>query len=65
MEEFGYTQCPRDHAVFCTGTWRMNAWAVCVFWVDEETGIGSRQQLDRVDEMLHRNYGLSGEGDPR
>ena len=29
--------------------------------LDDETGIGSRQQLYRVEEMFRRNHGISGE----
>jgi len=31
MVEMGFTQCPRDHAVFQIGTWRNDDWAVCAF----------------------------------
>ena len=40
-------------------------WAVCAFWVDDETGGGSRQQLDRVASILSQKYGISGEGEIR
>ena len=42
VEESGYTQCHRDHAVFRIGTLKKGDWGVCAFWVDE-TGIGSRE----------------------
>jgi len=51
--------------VFRIGTWRKDDWAVCAFWVDDETGIGSLQELDRVEEMFRRKYGISGEGELR
>jgi len=63
MEELGYTQCHRDHAVFRIGTCGKGDWAVCAFWVDDETGIGSREQLDRVSSMFGRKYGISGKGE--
>jgi len=47
MEEPGYTQCPRGHAVFRVGTWKNGDWAVCTFWVDDETGVGARHQSQR------------------
>jgi len=50
------------HAVFRIGTRRNGDWAVCAFWVDDETGIGLRQLLDRVEEMSRRKYGISSEG---
>jgi Reverse transcriptase (RNA-dependent DNA polymerase) len=62
MEGLGYVQCPRDHAVFRIGTWRNDDWAVCAFWVDDETGVGARYQLDRVAEMFRQKYGITGEG---
>ena len=61
MDELGYMQCYRDHAVFRIGTRRTGDWAVCAFWVNDETGIGSREQLDRVADMLRWKYGISGE----
>ena len=33
------------------------------FWVDDETGVSSREELDRVADMFRRKYGISGEGD--
>ena len=33
------------------------------FWVDDETGVGSREEFDRVADMFRRKYGISGEGD--
>src|SRR5258706_4458937 len=65
MEELGYVQCNRDHAVFRIGNRRDGNWAVCAFWVDDETGVGSREQLDRVADMFRQKYGISGEGDQR
>ena len=65
MEELGYTQCQRDHAVFRIGTRKTGNLAVCAFWVDDETSIGSREQLDRVADMFHQRYGISGEGELR
>ena len=64
MEEIGYTQCP-DYAIFRIGTWKRGDWAVCAFWVDNETGIGARCQLNRVVDMLRKKYGISGEGELR
>jgi len=63
MEELGYTQCPRDHAVFRIGTWTKDDWAICTFWVDNETGVGARYQLDRVAKMFQQKYGITGEGE--
>ena len=65
MEELGFVQCQRDHAVFRHGEWGSPDWAVCAFWVDDETGVGSRQQLDRVASMFNQKYGISGEGEMR
>jgi len=56
-------QCNGDHAVFCIGTWRSNDWAICAFWVDDETGIGSSHQLQCIVDMFCQKYGISGEGD--
>jgi hypothetical protein len=63
MQEIGFTQCPRDNAVFHIGTWRHDDWAPCAFWVDDETGVGSLHQLERVAEMFSRKYGISGRGE--
>ena len=63
MEELGYTRCHRDHAVFRIGTREKGNWAVCAFWVDDENGVGSREQLDRVAGMFRRKYGISGVGE--
>ena len=63
MEELGYTQCHRDNAVFRISTWKKGDWAVCAFWVDDKTGIGSHKQLDCVADMFHWKYGISGEGE--
>ena len=63
MNSLGFTQCPRDNAVFRIGTWGSNDWAVCTFWVDDEVGIGSRIQLDRVAAMFNRKYGITGDGE--
>ena len=63
MEELGYTQCHRGHAVLLIGTRRKSNWAVWAFWVDDETSIGSREQLDRVAGMFRRKDGISGEGE--
>ena len=49
--------------MFRVGTRRDGDWAVCAFWVDDETGIGPRQLLDRVEEMSRRKYGISDEGE--
>ena len=65
MEELGYTQCQRGHAVFQIGTWKMGDWAVCAFWVGDEAGIGFLEQLYRVADMFRRKYGQSGEGELR
>ena len=65
MEELGYTQCQRDHAVFRIGTRKTGDWAVCAFWVDDEAGIGSRERLYRVADMFRQKYGISGEGELR
>ena len=65
MEELGFMQCQGDHAVFRIGDWGSPDWAVCAFWVDNETGVGSRQQLDRVASMFSRKYGISGKGEMR
>jgi len=40
-------------------------WAVCTFWVDDGTGVGSHQQLERVVWMFNQKYGISGEGEMR
>ena len=61
MEELGFLQCQRDHTVFRIGDLGNPDWAVSAFWVDE-TGMGSRQQLERVATMFSRNYGISREG---
>ena len=38
-------------------------WAVCAFWVDDETGVGSLEELARVADMFRRKYGInSGRG---
>ena len=63
MEELGYTLCHRGHAVLLIGTRRKSNWAVWAFWVDDETSIGSREQLDRVAGMFRRKDGISGEGE--
>jgi hypothetical protein len=63
MQGIGFTQCPRDNAVFHIGTWKREDWAVCAFWVDDETGIGSPYQLDKVATMFRNKYGITGEGD--
>ena len=63
MEEFGFVQCPKDRAVFRVGTWRSDDWAACAFWVDDETGIGSCHQPERMPEMFSQKYGISGKGD--
>ena len=65
MEGLGYVQCKRDHAVFRIGNRSDGNWAVCAFWVDDETGVGSREQLDRVADMFCHKYGISGKGDLR
>ena len=62
MEELGYTQCQRDHAVFRIGIWKTSDWVVCAFWVDYETGIGSGEHLYLVADMFRWKYGLSGGG---
>ena len=31
-------------------------------WVDDETGVGSRHQLNRAATMFNRRYGISGGG---
>jgi len=61
MEELGFVQCQRDHTVFRIGDWRSPDWAI--FWVDDETGVGSRQQLARVASMFGRKHAISGEGE--
>jgi len=33
---------------------------VCAFWVDDETGVGVRYQLDRVAEMFQQKYEARG-----
>jgi len=65
MEELGFVQCQRDHAVFRTGEWGSRNQAVCAFWIDDETGVGPRQQLDRVSLMFSQKYGTSGKGEMR
>jgi len=65
MEELGFVQCQQDHAVFCHGEWGSPDWAVCAFWVDDEMGVGSCQQLDRVASMFNQKYGISGKGEMR
>jgi len=62
MEELGFLQCQRDHAVFPIGDRGSPDWVV---WVDNETGVGSRQQLERVSRMFSWKYGISGEGQMR
>ena len=49
--------------MFQIGNWKMGDWAVCAFWVDDETGFGSLEQLYRVADMFRRKYGQSGEGE--
>jgi len=41
MEELGFVQCQRDRHI---PPWRLGSpdWAICAFWVDDETGVGSR-----------------------
>ncbi len=63
MEQLGFVQCPKDNAVFQIGSWRKNDWAICAFWVDDETGVGSPYQLQRVATMFKNKYGISGEGE--
>jgi hypothetical protein len=65
MEELGYAQCQRDHTAFRIGTRKTGDWAVCAFWVHDETGIGSRERLDRVVDMFRRKCEISGEGELR
>ena len=60
IDELGYTKCHRDHAVFRIGTRKTGDSAVCAFWVNDKTGIGSREQLYRVTDMFRRKYGISG-----
>jgi len=62
MQEIRFTQCPRDSAVFCIGTWRNHSWAACAFRIDDETGVGSLHQLDRVATMFREMCGISGKG---
>ena len=47
------------------GTRKTGNWAMCAFRVDDETDIGSHEQLDRVADMFCRMYGISGEGELR
>ena len=54
-----------DHAVFRIGTWRSDYWAVCAFWFDDETEVGSSGQLDRLAAMYGQKYGISGERELR
>ena len=63
MEELGFVQCQRDHTIFCHGEWGSPDWAVCTFWVNDETGVGSHQQLDWVVSMFNQKYGISGKGE--
>ena len=63
MESLGFVQCPRDHAVFQIGTRKQDTWAICAFWVDDETGVGSLSQLQRVADMFKHKYGITAEGD--
>jgi len=65
MEELGFVQCQRGHTVFCTGEWGSCNRAVCAFWVDDETGVGPRQQLDCVSLMFSQKYRTSGKGEMR
>ena len=65
MKELGFVQCQRDHTVFRIGDWGSPDWAVCAFWVDDETGVGFRQQLEHVTRMFSRKYGISCEGEMR
>ena len=65
MEELGYMQCHRDNAIFRISTWEKGDWAVCAFWVNDKTGIGSCEQLDHIADMFHQKYGISGEGELR
>ena len=46
------------------GTAPCSAWAIGD-WVEDETGVGSRQQLERVARNLGRKYGISHEGEMR
>jgi len=62
MEELGYMQCHRDHAVFWIGTQTNGNWDVCTFWVDNKTGIGYCQWLDHMQEMFLCKYGILGKG---
>ena len=65
MEELGFMQCQRDHAVLRIGEWRSRDWAVCAFCVDDETGVGSHQRLDRVSSVFSQKCGISGEREMR
>jgi hypothetical protein len=62
IEDFGYTHCPRDHAVFRIGTWRQENLGVCACWVDDKTGVDSRYRMGRVAKLFCQRYGISGEG---
>ena len=63
MEDLGYVQCQRDHAVFRYRTRANGDWAVCTFWVDDETGVSSQEELDQVADMFCRKYRILGKGD--
>ena len=60
MAVLGLLHCQRDHAVFRIGDWGA---AVSAFCVDDETGVGSRQQLERVSRVFSRKCGISREGE--
>ena len=45
--------------------WAKDDWAVCAFWVDDETAVGLRRQLDVVEKMFRQEYGISSEGELR
>jgi len=65
IEALGFVQCQRDHAIFRIGDWGSRDLAVCAFWVDDEKGVGPRQQLDRVASVFSQKYTITGEGDIR
>ena len=52
MEELGFLRCQRDHTVFHIGNWGNPDWVVCAFWIDDETGVVSRQRLERVSRKF-------------
>ncbi len=64
MEELGYTRCHRDHVAFRIGTRRKGVWAVCAFWVDDETRIWHRTAWPRSRYASQEMRDIGREGAP-